>query len=475
MRVLLINPPTPDFLPNKEYIPPSSLLYLAAVLQHNDTEVKLLDLNVYKPWEKGLRGEHACEEVILQTIAAFQPRLIGFGCLFSGHFPPLLKFSERVRSKHKGIPIVIGGMHPTIFAKEILTHCPSIDFVVIGEGEEQIVTLTQALDKKDLSYLPDLEGIAYRQNEQIIVHPKSHFIENLDGLPFPAYDLIKFEEYYHPTSHWCNPKHLSFSMSVPIISTRSCSMRCNFCSMFLVMGPTLRTRTAENVVDEIQLLYDRYGQTHFSFMGDNLNLNKQHIISICKEIVRRKLDIQFETPNGLSVAPLDREVMDAMIEAGWIRGAIAIESGSDFIRNKVMGKQLSRGKIMEVIQLAKTYKDLYLKAYFVIGMPEETPHTLMETYRMIEEIDVDEVYVTNLMPFPGTSVFAQAVRDHLFVEEMDLDNLWKATGFHYHENYKFYIKPYQMKIEELNEFRGKINRLIEDLKTRKKVAYSYAH
>lgn len=191
--------------------------------------------------------------------------------------------------------------------------------------------------------------------------------------------------------------------------------------------------------------------------------------------MRRKLNIQFETPNGLSVAPLDQEVMDAMIEAGWVRGAIAIESGSDFIRNKVMGKQLSRGKIMEVVQQAKTYKDLYLKANFVIGMPEETPQTLMETYRMIEEIDVDEVFVANLMPFLGTSVFAQALRDHLFVDEMDLDNLWKMTGFHYHENYKFYIKPYQMKIEELNEFRGKINRLTEDLKTRKRAARNYAH
>lgn len=282
MCVLLINPPTLDFLPNKEYIPPSSLLYLAAVLRCNGAQVIILDLNVYKPWEKGPNKDRFLEEIILQHIKEFEPQLIGFGCLFSGHLPAILEFSKAVRAEYKGISIVIGGMHPTIFAKEILSHCPSIDFVVIGEGEEQVVVLTQAIEEKDWNRLSRLEGIAYRQNEEVVVNPKNHFIDDLDKLPFPAYDLINFQDYYHPTSHWHNPKHLPFNMTVPIISSRSCPMKCNFCSMFLVMGPTLRMRTAKNVVDEIQLLYDRYGQTHFSFMDDNLNLNKQHIISVCK-------------------------------------------------------------------------------------------------------------------------------------------------------------------------------------------------
>lgn len=108
MRVLLINPPTLDILPNKEYIPPSSLLCLAGVLQHNGVEVKILDLNTHKPWEKESNGEQFSEEVILQYVAEFRSLLIGFGCLFSGQFPPILKFSLRVRSRHKEIPIVIG-------------------------------------------------------------------------------------------------------------------------------------------------------------------------------------------------------------------------------------------------------------------------------------------------------------------------------------------------------------------------------
>jgi radical SAM superfamily enzyme YgiQ (UPF0313 family) len=198
-------------------------------------------------------------------------------------------------------------------------------------------------------------------------------------------------------------------------------------------------------------------------MDDNINLNRRHIISICNEIIHRKLDIQFETPNGLSIAPLNREVMDAMVEAGWVRGAIAIESGSDFIRNKVIGKHLSREKIYKVIELAKSYKNLYLKAYFVIGLPEDTRETLMESYEMIKEIDIDEVYVTNLMPFPGTSVFQQAAKDHIFVDEIESDKLWQTPGFHYHNNNKFYIKPYKMEIEELGEYRKIFDDLIDEI------------
>jgi len=220
-------------------------------------------------------------------------------------------------------------------------------------------------------------------------------------------------------------------------------------------------------VDEIQLLYDTYGQRHFSFMDDNININKKHIMEICKQIMQRNLDIQFETPNGLMVSALDREVMDMMVQAGWVRGAIAIESGSDFIRNKVMGKHLKREKIFEITQMAKAYRNLYFKAYFIIGMPEDTRETLMETYDMVKEINVDETYVTNLIPFPGTAVFEQSLRDNLFIEEFDVNNLWRMDGFHYTNNKRFYIKPYQLELEELREFRNKFDTLLSENKRRK--------
>ena len=375
----------------------------------------------------------------------------------------MLSYAATCKKVLADTPVVIGGMHPTIYPREILCHCPNIDYVVVGEGERQIVALVEALQEDNLDF-SQLDGIAWRDGDKIKVNQKQDFIEELDGLPLPAYDLVNFADYYQDTTHWHNPKRHSFRMTVPLISSRSCPMRCNFCSMFLVMGPKIRFRSPGQLVDEIEYLYYKYKQKHFSFMDDNVNLNKKHILGICDEIVRRGLEIQFETPNGLMVNSLDREVMEAMIAAGWIRGAIAIESGSDFIRNKIIGKHLSQEKIFEVVQLAKSYPQLYFKAYFIIGMPEDTEETLQETYDMIKDISIDDPYVTNLVPFPGTRVFEQARKDDLFIDEFDFENLWRMDGFHYHENKRFYIKPYAMSLDELQEFRGKFDRLLKENK-----------
>lgn len=456
MSVLFINPATPDYLPNKEFVLPQSLLSLAGVVERSGSDAAILDLNVYRPWEHPVCDAAWWESIVLEHIEKTQPHLVGIGCLFSGQFGPVRQIARFIKAAFSHIAVVVGGMHPTIFAEEILTHCPEIDYVVIGEGERQMETLASA-GNADLSAV---NGLALRSQGKVWVRPQTRYIRDLDHLPMPAYHLIDFNDYAHNTAHWHNPKALAFNLSVPLLSSRSCPNRCNFCSMYQVMGPHLRKRSPECVVDEIQLLYETYGQTHFSFMDDNLNMDRRHILRICDDIQQRGLNIQYETPNGLSTANLDKEVMQAMAASGWIRGAIAIESGSDYIRNQVMGKRLPKEKIETVVREAKTYPQLHLKAYYIIGMPEDTEETLQETYDMICRLQMTEVYVTNLMPFAGTPVFEQACRDGLFVDGLDVNNLWQTDGFHYHNNRKFYIKPYRMEMDQLYKWRDAFDSLL---------------
>ena len=172
MRILLINPPTPEYMPNKELIPPPSLLYLAGVLERADFKVTILDLNTYKPWEIVTdKTDVFLNNIVTEQISCFRPSLIGIGCLFSGQFPSVLKLSESIKNHFPTIPIVIGGMHPTIYPAEILENCPSIDYVVIGEGEEQIVALASAIKSTSFSF-KQIEGLAYRNNVKIVVNPK---------------------------------------------------------------------------------------------------------------------------------------------------------------------------------------------------------------------------------------------------------------------------------------------------------------
>jgi radical SAM superfamily enzyme YgiQ (UPF0313 family) len=470
IQTLLVNLPISSYIANKEYKVPPSVLYLAAYLKHAGEEVTVLDLNIYKPWEKNCdHPEDECFEILLSAIEETKPQLIGFGCIFSGFFPIVWKFSSFVKERFPGIKIVTGGMHPTIFAKEILQHCPVIDYIVIGEGEKQLLELVTCL-KNDIPDVSTIEnGFAYKNGEQVIVKQQLTFIDHLDDIPFPAYELVDFSKYEFDTSRWVNPKKLKFKVSVPIISSRSCPNQCNFCSMFLVMGKKFRYRSAKNVVDEIELLYRENGINHFNFMDDNFTFMKQRTLDICNEIVRRNLNIQFETLGGLMGSKIDQDIVDALAGAGWVRGAIAIESGSDYIRNIVMGKKLTREKIFEIIELVRKYPYIYLRAAFIIGMPEDTHETLMDTYNMLEKLDIDQVFANNVVPFPGTKLYEQCVRDDLMID-VNISELWNESSLYSHQdNKRFFVKPYKLSLEDLQHYRQMFDGIEDRINNRKRV------
>jgi radical SAM superfamily enzyme YgiQ (UPF0313 family) len=195
-------------------------------------------------------------------------------------------------------------------------------------------------------------------------------------------------------------------------------------------------------------------------MDDNVSLNKKRTIEMCTGIVRRDLRIQFETPNGLYVNSLDPDVIDALASAGWVRGALAIESGSDYIRNTIMKKNLSEEKIHAVVSHLRKHPQVYTKAYFIIGMPEDTAQTLENTYAMIESLDIDEPTVTNVVPFPGTELFKQCLDDGLLIDNLEVRNLWRDESFFLTNNDRFFLKPYRLSIEELQDYRKKLDQLL---------------
>jgi len=457
MKILLVNPPMPVAWYNDEFYLPSSLLYLGAQLQKNGEDVKILDLKAIKISQDGT-AKKFYDKTLLDTISEFGPDLIGFGCLFSGNFPDVIKLSKLCKETFGNIPILAGGIHFTIYAAEILENCPSIDWIALGEAEETIVKLVNKVKRKDNDF-SDIERFAYRKNGKVVINPGEHYIADPDIIPFPAYNLIDLKDYYTDTSFWHNPKKLPINTSIPIITSRSCPNQCPFCSMYMAMGPKWRARSPQNVVDEIEFLYNEYGHRHFSIMDDNFSLVKSRVIEMCNLIKKKGLNLQFETPNGLSLKTLDKEVIDAMVSAGLVRVSLAIESGSDYIRNTVMRKNLNREKIFEVTKIIKEHKSIFTNAFFIIGMPEETRETLMDTYNMMKEIDVDKVHLMNIVPFPSTRVYEQAFRDNLLVD-LDPKNIYKADDLYFKNYDRFFIKPYELELTDLSEFRVKCTELM---------------
>ena len=441
------------------FYPSAALLYLAGAFRAHNHSAVILDFNNKVVHEAALREDHVeyCKRVILKTIGKEKPNLIGLNVLFSGTFPDVLKFTQVIRKKYPKIKIAIGGIHPTSYYKEILTNCSEIDYVAIGEGEMTLLKLIKCLENKNFEGLKNIKSFAYRdESGKIHCNLEKEFIEDLDSIPLPAWDLIDFKNFEMKLDTYYNPKNLPFKNKAAIFSSRACPLECNFCDMFLVMGRKHRKRSVAKIADELELLVKEHGVTYFSFMDDQLTLNRGHILELCDEILKRKLNIQFDAPNGVWINSLRDDVVGKLAEAGLAMCNLAIEHGNDYIRNKIIGKNLERDKIFEAANYLKKYNVLS-GGFFIMGFPEDTNDTLQDTYDMMQELQLDKMAVNTAVPFPGTTLFKQVIKDKLLVNKWNLDELWK-TPISYQQG-DFIIKPYNMSLEDLAIWRKKFDDL----------------
>jgi len=469
MNVLLVYPFSIIEWNVKEEEPriPLNITYVGAAVRKAGHHVSLLDLRVEQQKRKfSMPDSFECDDVRLLTkcmeekIVHNNIEIVGFNCLYSGLFPVVLHLAAHIKFLNSNIRVAIGGIHPTIYPREILRQYKEhIDYIIIGEGEATFVRLIDCLSANELSAISSIDGLACYEDDEVIVNQRSNYIENLDELAFPAVDLLNISDYFIDDSGWHNPKGIPIKTPVPIITSRSCPKMCSFCSMHLVHGKTIRYRSTENVVEEIKMYINDYGLTYFNLTDDNLCLNKKRMLKLMNLIVKENLDIQFSTENGVYINGLDEEVLDAMSMAGLARLHLAFETGSDYLRNEIIGKNLYNKKIDEIgnILAKDKYNHVYLYGYFVIGLPEETEQTLEETYQLITSFPLDNYSLFYAIPFPGTRLYEQCLKDKLFTEKYFYDtNLMISQGdvgqmVKGNPN----IKPYNLELSKLIEFRKK--------------------
>jgi radical SAM superfamily enzyme YgiQ (UPF0313 family) len=376
--------------------------------------------------------------------------------MVAGQFKRAHHICKQVRRAVPNACTVVGGAHVSQFPKEILKNCPEIDFVVLGEGEDQAYACAQyARTRKNPRVWPD--GIAYRAGDgTITVLPKAEYSIDVDRLPWPAYDLLNLDDYRHDTRTWHNPYQVDLSLRVPIITSRGCPNLCNFCSVAKCMGLQYRAMTAAHVVDMIQMLYEEHGVRYFAIFDANFAQDTARVLAICNEISRRNLEILIDLPTGLPINATATAMMDALAEAGLIRTCISVETGDDYIRNDVMHKGVEHEEIFHVVASIRRYPQIFLLTDFVMGMPEDTPESLEASCRLIEELDTDDITLSIATPYPGTKLFEQCVRDKLFLPDIACDHLYQADGYSHANVNRFFIKPYRLDVDALSAYRDRI-------------------
>ncbi|MEW6008467.1 MAG: radical SAM protein [Candidatus Omnitrophota bacterium] len=325
-------------------------LYSFAV--KNGFDGDLLDFNTIIS-EENIRDYDDIVNTSLQQWLNSHPeaKIVGITVLFSGVFRRALKIAKVVKKIRSDVSVVIGGNHPSIFPKEIIENCPEIDYVVIGEGEEQFLNLLKLHSQGSVSKANlDIDnGIAYRSDGKVVVKEKIRYIYDLGSLGITNYVQVNFAKYHTPDMDtWYNPKKHDIICAMPITTSRACPYSCSFCSMYRVMGRKFRSRPVEVVLEELKILYYEHNIRYFRIMDDCSTFDKKNSMKLFLEIAKSDMDLSFEFYNGLSIRTLDNELIDILVENGLVRGSLPIESGSEFLRNKIMNKNLPEDKIYEV-------------------------------------------------------------------------------------------------------------------------------
>jgi len=377
-KIALINTPLLQQAGHHPLFPPLGLAYMAAVLEQNNFEVKIIDCPV-----SGIDHEKLKTE-----LSSFQPTIVGIGCM-TPIVESALKSAHSAKEVCPNAKVVMGGPHATFADKQILTDEKDVDLVVRGEGEETILEL--AKQPPELKKISEIKGITFRHNNQIIRSPDRPFIQNLDALPLPAYKYVPIEKY-----------RITGMKLLPIISSRGCPFQCSFCVASQMFGAKFRARSAKNVLDELQWLKDDYGAEGIAFQDDTLTFDRKRAIEICDGMIERKLNLHWGC--GTRADVVTKEVLTKMSKAGCDEICFGVESGCQRIRDSLK-KRVTTEQCENAIKWAKE-AGIFVTVSVIIGYPGETKDTLQESFNFIEKSEPDDVWLCHATPYLGTELRA---------------------------------------------------------------------
>ncbi len=384
-KIALVNPPTLKGVYHHQLFLPIGLAYLAAVLKEKEHEVTVVDC-------PALEIDH---EKLKAKLSSFEPDVVGITSMT----PTIQSTLMSARVAKEACPeaiVTLGGPHATFMDKQILEQEAAVDVVVRGEGEQTL--LEMARNVADSTSLHKVDGITLRHGGQIVQTPNRPFIQNLDELPYPAYDYFQLDRYL-----------LFGKLFLPVITSRGCPFQCSFCTTSRILGKEYRARSPKNIVDELEFLKNTYGADAFTFYDDTLTLDRNRIFKICEGIRTRYIDLPWDCQTR--VDQISKEVLAEMRETRCQQVFFGVESGCQEILDAVK-KRTTVEQNAKAIKLAKE-AGLFVAISIIIGYPGETRDMLKQTLDFIRRTEPDDVYLCVATPYPGTEL-------RRVVEEMGL-------------------------------------------------------
>jgi anaerobic magnesium-protoporphyrin IX monomethyl ester cyclase len=416
MRVCLINPPRiqPKLWGNLSILQPLEIAYVAALLEKQH-EVHIIDAanEGWKNFEQidgtkcrqGLKNKE-----IADRIKHWSPDVIGITIAFPGWWKPACEVASIAKSIDEDVITVLSGLHPSARPADCLKH-PNTDFVVIGEAEYTMQELVGALEQGTTKGFKKIRGIGYIKNGETVITSPRPAIQDLDALPFPARHLLPMETYFAAVKEIPERGEISKPWAT-MLTSRGCPYNCVFCSIHTVMGKKWRARSPENVVDEIEQVVHTYRIKQLDFVDENMTLDKRRMETICDLIVKREVDIEWYTPNGVRADTLDENLLKKMKASGCKKIRIAPESGVQRVVDHIIKKNLDLKEVEKAVVLSKKV-GIKVGCFFVIGLIGETKEDIEESInyaQKLRRLGADSFYFSYATPVYGTELYEQAKR-----------------------------------------------------------------
>jgi anaerobic magnesium-protoporphyrin IX monomethyl ester cyclase len=438
MKILLLQAPfyvTEDQqFPQYAYAssePNMGLTDLAAYLiAHDYKDVEIRNFS-QDPWD--VVREH------LKRYQSFGKNLIvGINC-FSDTRQATVKLSHIAKEIIPECTAIVGGVHASIFYEHILKMNPSIDAIVVGEGEISLLEIAKRTERGE-PLSEDIKGIAFRKNSATVFTGQPELIKNLDDLPMTAHHLYDIDalRWNHDLNPLRNiamnfiPKAAPFTPKIWYMNTsRGCLGNCRFCTGNRFWQGTWRARSPELVVDEMEYLHKRFGVNLITFYDGCFITNRKRVNEICEEIVKRELKIYWTCLTRVdNIADVD--MLRIMRKAGCIGICYGIESGSEAILQNI-NKKCDIAQSKKTIQMTKK-SGIKVFTFYIVGNYGETDRTIRETIDFIKEVKSDIISVGYNFVLPGTALYETA-KSHGWIDDAYWDGNDPAPYFTYQHSF----------------------------------------
>jgi len=379
--MLLINPAAGKFGGFlSRYVPvgiPVAIGCISAYLEKNGICCKVLDEEIV----------NVTPSVLREAVKGLErPYIIGLSCL-TAHVGRAYTIARMIKAEFPDATVVVGGLHPTSCPAEAL-ETRAIDYVVRGEGEEVMLQLHRAIrGQGDPS---KILGVSYMRDNNIYNNPEAPLIPEINDIPNFPYHLFE---------------HPKYDMGF-LTTSRGCPYRCSYCSIRLLTGQTFRYKSAERIIEEIELLVNKYRQKAIVFYDDNFCTKASRVHELCNMIIERgfhekvAFSVQTRADNVLQAG---EDLVGHMAEAGFSHMGFGMETGVQRLADLIRKDETIECHL-QTTKLCQKY-GLDVSLFMIFGLPTETHEDRETGYRIVTGAGVVATKYNNMIPYPGTPLW----------------------------------------------------------------------